>query len=275
MNTQIPVAKTPAPVEAPLLAGIMRAEMLEGMQKLRASYAYLEQLRSEGTIPVTYGGKAAFEETASMLVEMSDKMELLAALAETYAGLSSSNQERVFLHTLLTGIIGASGGKYAARFVVREPQSEVAPVYGNKDWLRLLLSHLLRELDTSINPAERIVFTLRQMGNHMVLGSSTEALPPAARNRAKPAALPDDGLTATFCRRIAEQHGGALRLHYEEDGDEKLLSGITLSLPTSALGQPVTGRCSECPLIDQIECYANDLAVLMARCEQLERKPNA
>lgn len=262
-------------VEPPLLAGLIRGEMLHGVKRLRASYAHLDQLRSEGVIPTTLSGQTAFDDTVRMLSNMADDMELLACLAETYADSSDSNQERLFLYSMLTGIIGGGRGKTAPRFVVKEPQTEVAPVYGNKEWLRLLLSYLLRELDASVGPTEKIVFTLRQLGNHMVLSSGTEALTAAERNRPRASPFPGAGLTESFCQRIVELHGGTLRLLHEDDGGQGVLSGITLSLPTSVQGQAVTNRCNECPLIDQIECYATDLAVLMDRCEQLERKPHA
>lgn len=261
-------------VEPPFLAGMIRAELQAWMKEVQHSFVQLDEMRSEGLVPTTLAGKSTFDDASVMLLELAAKMELLAALSETYSGQRDSDQERLFLYTLLCEIIDARHGKTSARFVAEEPQTEVAPVYGNKHWLKLLLTYLVRELDASVNPSEKIVLRFRQMGNHMILASSTEVIPLSQRSRPRPPMLPDSGLTASFCERIVGLHGGSLRLHYEEDRTEKCLSGFTLSLPTSVEGQRLAGHCEECPLIHQIECYATDLAVLMDRCEQLEGERN-
>jgi len=260
-----------------LLAGIIRAELSDGMRQLRTAFGHLNQLRDEGLITTTLGGQAVFDEATQVLADLAEKMEMLACLSESHSRQRESNQERLFIYSLLGEIVGARPAKTSSRFVVKEPQADVAPVYGNRHWLKLLLTQLLRELDANINPAERIVFTLRQLGNHMVLASSTEVVPTAERNRTKPPPLPDGGLVTSFCQRIVDLHGGTLRLQFEDDGAENRISGMTLSLPTSAEGLRASGPCAQCPLVEQIECYATDLAVLMDRCERLESegKPHA
>ncbi|MCX7175340.1 MAG: hypothetical protein NT159_15740 [Proteobacteria bacterium] len=266
-----PPARHPA-IEPPLLAGMIRGELQAWMKQVHHAFVQLDAMRSEGMIPTTLTGKAVFDDASTMLTELSEKMELLSALSETYAGQRDSNQERLFLYALLCEVIDVRHGKTSARFVAEEPQTDVAPVYGNRHWLKLLLTYLARELDASVNPSEKIVFTLRQMGNHMMLASSTETIALSQRNRPRSPMLPDSGLTASFCERIVELHGGTLRLRYEDDN--KTLTGIALSLPTSAQGQSAAGHCEECPLVQQIENYAADLAVLMDRCEQLEGERN-
>ncbi|TRZ57723.1 MAG: hypothetical protein D4S02_13495 [Rhodocyclaceae bacterium] len=266
-----PPARHPA-IEPPLLAGMIRGELQAWMQQVHHAFVQLDAMRSDGLVPTTLTGKAVFDDASTMLMELSEKMELLSALSETYSGQRDSNQERLFLYALLCEVIDARHGKTSARFVAEEPQTDVAPVYGNKHWLKLLLIYLVRELDASVNPADKIVFTFRQMGNHMILATSTEAIALSQRNRPRPRMLPDSGLTASFCERIVELHGGTLRLRYDED--DKILAGIALSLPTSVQGQLAHGHCEECPLLQQIENYATDLAVLMDRCEQLEGERN-
>lgn len=262
-------------LESPLLAGLIRAELIDGLRQLQGIFARLEQLRGDSPIPATLGGQTAFRDATTMLGEMSERMALLAGLSETYAGHPGNGTERLFLYSLLSEVVRVSGGSAGARFVVREQQAEVAPIYGNKHWLTLLLRQLLRELDAGIHPGEKIVLTLRQLGSHMVLASSTEGMSAAERNSAGRPTLADTGLTVRACGRFVELHGGTLRLQRGDDGVS--VCGMTLSLPTSIQGRPQGGQCVECPLAEQIECYAVDLAALLDRCEQLEmsRSTNA
>ncbi|MCX7177236.1 MAG: ATP-binding protein [Proteobacteria bacterium] len=272
MNATKPATPVAAAVEPPLLAGLMRAELIDSAKQLQGVFTELTALRAEGLMPSTLAGKSVFNEAARMTEALVEKMELLTCLAETYSGQHDSNQDRLFLHTLLTDIIGAKAGTASARFAVQESGAEVAPVYGNKRWLRLLLAHLLRELDAGTNPAEKIIFTLRQLGNHMLLVSRTEAVAAGKRHQGKLPLPADGGLTNSLCQRIAELHGGGLHLLSEEEGGKALLTGFTLSLPTSVNGLMETFRCSECSLTGQIERYAADLALLADRCQQLEEE---
>lgn len=256
--------------EPPLLAGLIRGELLGSMKELQRAFVTLDEMSRAGLIPTTLSGKAVFDDASAMLAALTEKMELLAGLSETYSAQQSSNQERFFVYALLREVIGARKEGVTGRFTAREPHTDVAPVYGNKHWLQLLLKYLVRQLDATVSPDERIVFTIRQLGNHMVLASSTEGLSAAERRHPRVPRQIDVGLSASFCERIAELHGGSLRFSCEEDGNVDTLVGVTLSLPTS-IGAQATGiRCGECPMLEQIERYASDLALLMDRCERLE-----
>lgn len=263
--------------ESSLLAGLIRAELIESTKQLRSTFAHLGRMIADGQIKATLAGKAALDEAETMLAETSGKMELLSALAETYSGRHDSDQERLFLFNLLSEILGLRTWKNLARFSVNEPPAGIAPVYGNKRWLDLMLSCLVHELDKGINPEEKIVFTLRQLGNFMLLTNTVET--PALRQSSHPVMtlLPEVDLPLGFCRRIAELHGGSLRLEIEEEGARQVLTGFTLSMPTSVQGKAQIRQCADCPMTEQIECYAADLAELMDRCEHLEqeRKPHA
>jgi len=265
------------PAESSLLAGLIRAELSDSMRQLRGTFAHLAQMTAEGQIKSSLAGTAALADAEATIAETAEKMELLACLAETYAGKQDSNQERLFLFTLISEIVGLRAGKNLARFSINEPPAGIAPVYGNKRWLNLMLSYLVHELDEGINPEEKIVFTLRQLGNHMLLTTSAEVLSSRQRRGVVLTLLPEAKLTASFCRRIAELHGGSLRLEFEEEGAQAVLTGFTLSLPTSVQGRAEFHQCADCPMSEQIEFYAADLAELMDRCERLEqeRKPHA
>lgn len=261
--------------EPPLLAGLIRGELLRAMKELQRTFATLDEMSRAGLVPATLSGKAVFDTASTTAKALVEKMELLAALAETYSGPHGSNQERFFIYALLCEVIGARKAGATTRFTVREPQTEVAPVYGNKHWLQLLLKYVVRELDATVSSDERIVFTIRQLGNHMLLASSTEAMSAAERRQPRAPRQIDVGLSASFCERIAELHGGTLRFSYEDGGNVDTLVGVTLSLPTSVGGQATGIRCAECPLLDQIERYASDWVTLMDRCERLERERSA
>ncbi|MBV5337538.1 MAG: sensor histidine kinase, partial [Deltaproteobacteria bacterium] len=158
------------------------------------------------------------------------------------------------------------------RFVLKEPDREAAPVYGNKRWLELMLTHLLHELDNSISPFDqRIVLTTRQLGNHLILRAQNESIPHHERTRNKASIEWFEGLSLNLCRRIAELHGGTLRLDLNEiDGGASELTGFILSIPTSSPQVVESFNCSDCSLIKQIENYANDLAELIDHCHELE-----
>lgn len=260
------------PAEPSLLAGLIRVELIESTKQLRSTFGHLTQMIADGQIKATLAGQAALNDAEAMLAETSGKMELLSSLAETYSSRRDSNQERLFLFSLLSEIVGLRAGENLARFSVNEPPAGIAPVYGNKRWLDQMLSCLVHELDKGINPEDKIVFTLRQLGNFMLLTNTVET--PSIRQRRRPVMtlLPEVDLPLGFCRRIAEFHGGSLRLEVEEEGAGQVLTGFTLSMPTSVQGKAEIRQCADCPMTEQIECYAADLAVLMDRCELLEQE---
>jgi len=263
-------------VESPLLAGLIRSEVIEWAQRLKGSLEQLKRLQAEGLMGTTLTAKSAFAEATQQAGGLLNNMEMLAGLAETYAGQSEDSRERLFLFALLKGIIKSKPGTPQGRFVLKEPDREAAPVYGNKRWLELMLTHLLHELDTSIHPFDqRIVLTIRQLGNHMILRAQNESIPHNERNRNKSAVEWFEGLTLNLCRRIAELHGGTLRLDSNEIDDASELTGFILSIPTSSPQVEESFHCSDCSLIKQIENYANDLAELMDRCQELEEARGA
>lgn len=261
-----------AEVESPLLAGLIRGELVEWNKQLQGVYDRLEDLRAEGLMPSTLTGVALFEDAARLTRSLAGKMEALASLAETYGGQNSNNRERFFLSTLLGEIISARSDHRWPRFAVEAQGPEVAPIYGNKRWLGTMFAHLLRELELNMGSVQKIVFSVRQLGNHVLLVCRDETVPARDQNRPRPQLPPPTGLTFSFCRRIAELHGGSLRLDAEDDDDKTALSGFTLSLPTSAETVLPARSCDECPVVDQIERYAADLAELIDRCERLEEE---
>lgn len=261
--------------EPPVLAGLIRQELIEWTRQLQGAFDHLEELRAGGSLPTTLSGTAAFDKAAQQTQAMVGKMEALACLAETYSGQTAANQERFFLSSLLSEILAERADNRWPRLAIQAHGSEVAPVYGNKHWLRTMLLHLLRELELNMGAQQKIVFSLRQLGNFVLLVCHDESLPAKDRNRPRPPLPPPTGLSFSFCRRIAELHGGTVRLDCEEEFGKTALTGFTLSLPTSADAHPETRRCEECPLVEQIERYASDLAELLDRCQQLEEERNA
>lgn len=251
-------------VESPLLAGLMRKELIEWARQLHEAFESLDQVCSEtsGVSPAErrISGKAA-EMTAGLI----GKMETLACLAETYGEPNAKNNERFFVASILFEILAARPDARWPRFTIKPHGPEVAPVYGNKHWLRTMLQHLVRELETNLGATQKIGFSFRQLGNHVLLTCHDETLPAQDRNRPRAPLPPETGLTFSFCRRVAELHGGVVRLDIDEESGHKVLTGFTLSLPTSTAGNPEVRRCEDCPLVEQIERYAADLAELLDR----------
>ncbi|MEI7612575.1 MAG: hypothetical protein WCK63_06680 [Betaproteobacteria bacterium] len=259
-------------VESPLLAGLIHSEVIDWVNKLKKSLENLERMQSEGSMGSTLTAQSAISVANQLAGTLLNNMEMLAGLAETYAGQNEDSRERFFLFTLVNDVVKSKPGVPQFRFVLKEPDRQVAPVYGNKRWLELMLAHLLHELDRSIHPVDqRIVITLRQLGNHMIMRAQSEAMPHIERKRDRPKVMWVEGLTLSLCRRIAELHGGTLSLDAEDDVGSDELTGFVLSLPTSSPQTQDPLRCSDCSLIKQIENYAVDLAELIDRCRELEQ----
>ena len=272
MNTLVESHAKATIVESPLLAGLIRSEVTEWAQKLKKSLEHIERLQTEGSMGTTLSARSAISEASQQAGTLLNNMEMLAGLAETYAGQNEDNRERFFLSSLINGIIKSKPGVAQHRFVLKEPDREVGPIYGNKRWFELMLSHLLQDLDSSIHSIDqRIVLTLRQLGNHMIMRAQYETMPYVERNQDRPSVQRVEGLTLGLCRRIAELHAGTLRLDSEEIHGATELTGFILSLPTSSPQSQDSLRCADCSLIKQIENYAADLAELMDRCRELEQ----
>jgi hypothetical protein len=259
-------------VEPPLLAGLIRSEVIESAEKLKASLAHLERMHAEGMTGTTLTARSEISAACQQAATLLKRMEIVAGLAETYAGQSADNQERFFLSSLTNDILKSKLGAPPGRFVLKEPDRQVGPVYGNKRWLELMLTQLLHELDRSIHATEqRIVLTLRQLGNHIIMRAQNETMPPLGQKHDQPAAMKCEGLTLSLCRRIAELHGGTLCADAETSSGADELTGFVLSLPTSSPQTQDALQCTDCSLTRQIEHYAADLAELIDHCRELEQ----
>lgn len=251
-------------VESPLLAGLIRNELLEWTRQLHDALESLDQARSEAS-GASPSERRISANAAEMTAGLIGKMETLACLAETYGEPNAKNNERFFVASVLFEILAARPDARWPRFTIKPHGPEIAPVYGNKQWLRTMLQHLLRELEANLGAAQKIGFTFRQLGNHVLLTCHDETLPIQDMNRPRQLLPLETELTFSFCRRIAELHGGVVRLDIEEESGQRVLTGFTLSLPTSTEGAPEVRRCEDCPLVEQIERYAADLAELLDR----------
>jgi hypothetical protein len=272
MNMSVESGPKPATVEPPLLAGLIRSEVIEGAEKLKTSLAHLERMHAEGVTATTHTGRSGIAAAYQQAARLLNRMEMVAGLAETYAGQSEDNQERFFLSSLTKDILKSRLGAPPGRFVLKEPDRQVGPVYGNTRWLELMLTHLLHELDRSIHSTEqRIVLTLRQLGNHIVMCAQNESMPQPVQKHEPPAAPRIEGLTLSLCRRIAELHGGTLSADTETGPDADELSAFVLSLPTSSPQTQDGLQGMDCSLTRQIEHYAADLAELIDHCRELEQ----
>jgi hypothetical protein len=257
--------------EPPLLAGLIRNEVLEMAGQFAQAFDTVARLGHGGVPGLSAGARAAFDEVAAQARKLQETLEMLALLAETHAGDDDESRERFFLSSLIKDILQAKPGLRQTRFVVKEAGREIAPVYGNRRWFSLALTHLLHELDMAIHPVEqRIAINLCQLGNHLVAHARNESMPHGGERRAWVPLPGADGLSFGCCKRIVQLHNGSLRLDLEESGGKNRLMGFTLSVPTSTTMHRQTVACADCAVLQQVESYATDLAELMEQCRELE-----
>lgn len=262
-------------MEPPLLAALIRSELIARAQRLRivvGELAGVPRGEAAGDDGDTSGALAQAITCAGDLV---DELERLAAVAATYADTGNAQGDRVMVHELLQQIVAASSTGPSMRFKLRDPAADVAPVYGHAVLLRKLLAHLLREMDAGAWPDRRIVVATRQLGNHLLVGGHCEAPPANERHRIAHASLPVDEMTLQVCEQIAQLHGGTLRVETGDGRKPSALARFTLSLPTSAAAGASNPHCADCVMTMQIELYASDLAELNDRCQRMESERNA
>lgn len=257
-------------VEPPLLAGLIRGELVEWTKQMQGAFDAMNCMRADGSASDSPAEQWVYDKAVNLAASLIGKMEMLACLAETYGEWSAGEHERFFISSLLSEILEARPDTRWPRFALKPHGPDVAPIYGNKRWLRTLLLHLLRELESNLGATQKINFSVKQLGNHILLVCNDEMLLPQDRNQPPPPLPPETGLTFSSCRRIAEIHGGAVRLNIDEENGQKVLTGFILSLPTSTEELVAVRRCDDCPLVEQIERYASDLAAVLDRCEKLE-----
>lgn len=260
-------------IEQPLLAGLIRTELLEWMHQLTESYSQLDKLVLGGKIHIDSEVTLSFDKAKVQTELLRQKMDLLARLAESYTEARSDNRERLQLADLISAAINPGGplGHLGKRFELPFIAHKLGPIYANREWLELTLIHLLTELHKGTPVGRRIVLTLKQLGNFQVLVThDADALRTGLSHSAASQVVREiPKLSFSFCRRIVDLHGGTLRLESERDKDVRL-SSFTLSLPTGDDSQSQQRTCVTCPLTAQVERYAEDLAELMERCQQLE-----
>ena len=259
------------PVEGSLLAGLIRGELVEWTRLLAETQAGFEADIAAGLIQLGGNARRRFAHAKDLVAKLTEKMDLIGLLAETYSDPQADNRERLLLEPLLLEILGKSAGS-GGDFEVLPTASDVGPVYGNRHWMRTLLVHLLREMQAALPAGHRVSISVRQLGNHQLVVARTRSEKTRNPARRSEAPLTESGASLSFslCRRIAELHGGTLRLETEDDAGAAQLVGYTLSMPTGDSAVTHSAACETCPLQEQMESYAADLAQLIERCEALE-----
>jgi hypothetical protein len=276
LNSANPLrAEKGSPPEPPLLAGLIETELIAWAAQLRTTLSTL----TDGP-PGNAATADVIAQASRQAGELIEKMNTLATIAATYTHAAAGNREHIVIQELAQAVGDDIGGGRVSRIVVRAPDATVAPVYGSRKLLETLFDHLLKELDAGTPPGQTIVLKIHQLGHHLLVTSNIEnRLPMHSQAMSGMSSLPTQGLTFALCRRIAEFHGGTLRLETQQDTvmapnkERPVLHRFTLSLPTgSPIDEIIDSRCEACPFVGQVELYAADLAELLDRCHRMENQ---
>lgn len=146
-------------------------------------------------------------------------------------------------------------------------------LYGNAPWLSYALQVLLSELGKSSPPGSQVDICLHQLGGFLVLTGNVAGryTPVAVRMLPDVAAPPPDSGAAdqstrmVMAQRIFALHYGKLKLQPLGTGSAQSIESFTLTLPTGiSANQRVQPSCSECPIAQQAELYAQDIGALLS-----------
>jgi hypothetical protein len=268
----------PAPAavagELALISNAMREDLASFGDRLRqASRGFLPAVRtlcgsSETCLNEASRGflsRAESRERDSLIAEtqrLSMQFLELSKLAELQEAGTMRNQERIAFDALTAQVLAnlpAQAGR-AAPLDLKISGANLAPVYGNPDWLALALRSYLIRLAAGCPQGTRITLELRQVGDMLVLGAQAAASgAPVAPAADAPAAKPTLDLSLMLAERLLHLLGGEVRA--SPAGYPNRLESLTIKLPTSHPEETRRiGLCRECPETLQALEYAKELA---------------
>jgi hypothetical protein len=169
-------------------------------------------------------------------------------------------------------------GEHLIHYKLLETLDNFGAIYGDAEWLKYAIKHLLIGLGESAPPHSQVVIELRQLGDFIVftgrVQNAQQRRPgtPVAHDEGKSSPIERD-IRLEMCQRIIQLHGGRIKLSMvSSDGIDACAEGVesfTLNLLT---GLPDHDRsrvsCAECRYTKQAQAYAIDIAALLAERAQ-------
>lgn len=209
------------------------------------------------------------DKVATLLGQLSD----LATLSDRDESLA---EQRVELGAMFRDLLPSLSLGCVSSFQVETfPASTGGVVYGNSTWLRRALQSLLIRLARHAPPKSKVVVTLRQMGDFVMVSARTASSNLAVSGGAGEAhvgatagaSLPHDDLDHAICQRIIDLHGGQLKCLAPRDADLQATDAIEFFALTLPTGQPTSERsrasCADCRYTIQAQAFAKDLSELL------------
>lgn len=272
-----PAPAAAAAGELALIGNAMREELASFGDHLRqASRGFLPAVRtlcgsSETCLNEASRGflsRAESRERDSLIAEtqrLSMQFLELAKLSELHEVSPMTNQERIAFDALTAQVLAdlpAQAG-HAAPLDFKIVGENLAPVYGNPDWLALALRAYLIRLAAGCPEGARVQLELRQVGDMLVLcgkASISDAPAGQAVGSADAAATrPALDLSLMLAERLLYLLGGEVEA--SPAGQPNRFESLTIKLPTSHPDEARRiGRCRECPETRQALEYAKELA---------------
>ncbi len=224
---------------------------------------------------------AACRDSEQHLIEPIKKIQKLLTqldeLAETAGADLALENERIELIPMLQSLIRDLPVGRVREYQLDRGPADVGPVYGVVKWLRYALMALLQSVGRMASPQSKVVISVRQMGDFMVVtcGLSSanfgahrltpEILRPEAPAESE---VRDNYLAAAIGLHIIELHGGKIRGMAGGKATTSWMQPIdsfTMTLPT---GLPPSERsrtnCAHCRHTVQAQAYARDIARLIS-----------
>lgn len=264
--------------------GLLHRELVEPLRHFSVLAGTIEQLRKSGGMTTCPTVETLFQEVATLARETSESVRRVTDLAELVGEAPMVAEDEILIEDLLRTATSHAREALLARGLGVDLEifaSHPSPIHGSRRWLLLAFDELFGRLMEGAPANAHLMFGLRQMGAHQLLGATTGLAPPAGRQQIllRQVDVADEHratgaygkqLSVTLVRRIIEAHHGHLDTHTDESG---ALLSFAMSLPTDGR-RPVLPApdCTQCLARRQAERYAEELGELIAQLRTRHQK---